>query len=454
MLDAREINFDGLVGPTHNYAGLSVGNLASLRHKATVSNPREAALQGLRKMKFLADMGIDQGIIPPHERPSLSALRNFGFTGHNDAAILEKAAREAPELLSACSSASSMWTANAATFSPSADSLDGKAHFTPANLVSKLHRSLEADQTARILKAIFNNDAFFVHHPPLSGGHAMRDEGAANHSRLCASFDQRGLQLFVYGASALHPDIAGGSTQFPARQSLEASRTVARLHQLSPEGVIFARQNAKAIEAGVFHNDVISVGNRNFFFYHECAFVKQEQALENLRRQFDTVCGKSLTCCEVPEGEVGLETAVATYLFNSQIVSPGPADDSMVMIAPIECQRSPEVRDYLQRLIGNPAYPVKEAHFLDFRQSMSNGGGPACLRLRVVLTAEERDSLPQGIFLTESNYPALVDWVKRHYRDRLTQNDLADPRLLDECRNALDELCSILGIGTIYPFQS
>ena len=27
---AYEVNFDGLVGPTHNYAGLSYGNVASL----------------------------------------------------------------------------------------------------------------------------------------------------------------------------------------------------------------------------------------------------------------------------------------------------------------------------------------------------------------------------------------------------------------------------------------
>lgn len=448
---AREINFDGLVGPTHNYAGLSVGNLASLQHRASTSNPREAALQGLEKMKFLADLGLDQGIIPPQERPSVQALRGLGFTGKDDAAIIEKAARDASELLATCSSASSMWTANAATFSPSSDSLDGRAHFTPANLISKLHRSLEAQQTARILNTIFKSDAFFVHHPALTGGIAMRDEGAANHTRLCASFGGSGLQLFVYGARALQHESEGPS-RFPTRQSLEASQAVSRLHQLSPEGVIFARQNPKAIDAGVFHNDVISVGNQNFFLYHERAFVGQEQILEKLRRQFEIVCGKSLDCVEVSETEVSLKTTIATYLFNSQIVS--LSDDFMVIIAPIECQKSPDVCDFLQRLTENPFSPVKEVHFLDLRQSMSNGGGPACLRQRVVLTAEERDSLPKGIFLTESNYTILVDWVNRHYRDSLDHKDLADPLLLEECRIALDELCSILGIGTIYPFQS
>ncbi len=451
MPDAREINFDGLVGPTHNYAGLSVGNLASVQHKALTSNPREAALQGLRKMKFLADLGLDQGIIPPQERPSIQALRALGFSGNDDAAILEKTAREAPKLLSSCSSASSMWTANAATFSPSADSLDGRAHFTPANLVSKLHRSIEAGQTAKILKAIFNNDAYFVHHPPLNGGTALRDEGAANHTRLCASFGQPGLQLFVYGASVQQPE-ADRPTQFPARQSLEASRTIGRLHQLPQNAVVFARQNPKAIDAGVFHNDVISVGNRNFFLCHQNAFADQEMVLEKLQGQFEAVCGQSLSCCQVSEEEVSVEIAVATYLFNSQIVS--KPDDSMAIIAPIESQRDPQVSDFFRRLTDNPDFPVKEVHFFDLRQSMSNGGGPACLRQRVVLTSEERDSLPKEIFLTESNYPVLVDWVNRHYRDSLSQNDLADPRLLEEGRVALDELCSILEIGPIYPFQA
>ncbi|MCH7479616.1 MAG: N-succinylarginine dihydrolase, partial [SAR324 cluster bacterium] len=405
MPDAREINFDGLVGPTHNYAGLSVGNLASVQHKATVSNPREAALQGLRKMKFLADMGIDQGIIPPHERPSVSALRNFGFTGRNDAAILEKAARDAPDLLSACSSASSMWTANAATFSPSADSLDGRAHFTPANLISKLHRSLEADQTARILKSIFNNDAFFVHHPPLSGGHTMRDEGAANHTRLCASFDQTGLQLFVYGASALHPE-ADGPTQFPARQSLEASRTVARLHQLSPEGVIFARQNVKAIDAGVFHNDVIAMSHLDRICYHERAY----RAPGRFRKWLRGVGGGRLRVRVVTERELSLDDAVASYVFNSQVVAP-PEMGGPLILAPEESRENAAAERLLMRLVEEGW--AERVEFIDIRQSMRNGGGPACLRLRVPLTAGELGAVRGRVMLDQTLYDELAGWVVR-----------------------------------------
>ncbi len=52
-----EINFDGIVGPSHNYAGLSLGNLASARNAGAVSRPRDAALQGLAK-----DLGVSQQV--------------------------------------------------------------------------------------------------------------------------------------------------------------------------------------------------------------------------------------------------------------------------------------------------------------------------------------------------------------------------------------------------------
>ncbi|HVO87171.1 MAG TPA: N-succinylarginine dihydrolase, partial [Casimicrobiaceae bacterium] len=109
MLDT---NFDGLPGPTHNYAGLAAGNLASARHAGRASNPREAALQGLAKMRALARRGHAQAVLPPHERPYIPLLRNLGFGG-DDNAVLARAAREAPHLLAASASAAAMWVANA-----------------------------------------------------------------------------------------------------------------------------------------------------------------------------------------------------------------------------------------------------------------------------------------------------------------------------------------------------
>jgi len=136
-----EVNFDGLVGPTHNYAGLSFGNVASLNNANAKSSPKQAAKQGLAKAKALADMGMVQGVLAPQERPDIAALRRLGFTG-SDARVLESAAKQSREIFLACCSASSMWTANAATVSPSADTADGRVHFTPANLTHKFHRPL------------------------------------------------------------------------------------------------------------------------------------------------------------------------------------------------------------------------------------------------------------------------------------------------------------------------
>jgi succinylarginine dihydrolase len=96
----------------------------------------------------------------------MTALRGLGFQG-SDAEVIQSAAAQAPQLLSAFSSASSMWTANAATVSPSADSADGKLHFTVANLNNKLHRSQEAPTTAAILRATFADETCFSHHDAL-----------------------------------------------------------------------------------------------------------------------------------------------------------------------------------------------------------------------------------------------------------------------------------------------
>jgi succinylarginine dihydrolase len=84
---------------------------------------------------------------------------------------------------------------------------------------------------------------------------------------------------------------------------------------------------------------------------------------------------------------------------------------------------------------------------------MNNGGGPACLRLRIVLTEAELAAAAPGVFMTDALYVTLVEWVKRHYRDRLAPDDLADPELHSESRAAGDELTKILGLGSLSPFE-
>ena len=138
-----EINFDGLVGPTHNYAGLSLGNLASASNAGAVARPRAAALQGLAKMRLVMDLGVPQGFLPPPLRPTAGPLRAAGFQG-SDAEVLAAAARADPALFRAACAASSMWTANAATVIAEADSGDGRLHVVTANLATMLHRAVEA----------------------------------------------------------------------------------------------------------------------------------------------------------------------------------------------------------------------------------------------------------------------------------------------------------------------
>ncbi len=445
-MKAFEVNFDGLVGPTHNYAGLSVGNIASLNNANIASNPKQAALQGLDKMKALHDLGYRQGVIAPLERPHLGTLKKLGFQG-TDAEVLKQAYQQTPQLLLASASASSMWTANACTMSPSIDSADGKVHFTPANLVSKFHRAIEWPDTGAILNAIFSNEDYFSHHSALISGDYFGDEGAANHSRFCDDYGDKGLQFFVYGKQAFNHS-APAPQLFPARQTLEASQAIARLHRLDDSNCVFAQQNPEVIDKGVFHNDVIAVANQNVLFYHQLAFLETDKVVEEISQKYPGK--KQLEFILVPESEVPLEDAISSYLFNSQLLA--RAEGGMILICPGECQENPRVSAYLEKLVASGGN-IKQVEVYDVKQSMRNGGGPACLRQRVVVTEEEYQAINPNCLFNEKLFNNLGNWVNKHYRDSLIESDLADPLLLLESRTALDELSQILDLGSVYPFQ-
>ncbi len=440
-----EANYDGLVGLTHNYGGLSAGNLASDKNAGQVSRPREGALQGLAKMKRLHDAGMVQGVLPPHERPFLPLLHDAGFTGNN-AQVIESAAKTAPDLLRAAASSAFMWAANAATISPSADTHDGRLHASAANLVTMLHRSIEGPQTARSLRAAFPDEQHFAIHDPLPAQEAFADEGAANHVRLCADHGSAGIELFVHGRLAGFEE----NLKFPARQTLQANQALARRHGLNADRVVFARQSMRAIEAGTFHNDVVCVGAKTCLFFHDAAFADTKQTLDAIRRAADGLFEPQFVA--VSEDEVPLRDAITSYLFNSMLIAM-PGEPRLVLVAPSECANTPSVARYCEKLVtGNG--PIGRVDFVDVRQSMRNGGGPACLRLRVVLSQAERTAANPDMLMSEALYTKLTRWISRHYREELAPADLADPQLLVEGRAALDELCSILNLGTgFYPFQ-
>jgi succinylarginine dihydrolase len=437
--EVQEFSFDGLVGPTHNYAGLSRGNLASGKSRGHVSNPRAAALQGLAKMAYLMELGVGQAILPPQPRPDVDTLRRCGFSG-SDEDVIRRAARDAPELLGRTSSSSSMWTANAATVAPSRDTTDRRVHLVPANLVHMFHRSIEARQTTRILEAIFGNQRHFAVHSPLPAHQELSDEGAANHTRLFS--EQGSLQLFCWGRD---PSVTG-PTVHPARQTLDASRAVARALGLRREVASFWQQQPLGIDSGAFHSDVLMVGNGAFLMLHEHALVDESALLDRLR----AALGSEFRAVVASDEELPLRDAVDAYPFNSQIVT--LEDGTMRIIAPLECRDNPAASAFLERVVREDN-PVARVDYIDVRQSMSNGGGPACLRLRVALEAAERNAISANVFLTPQLRSELGSWIERHYRDQLTFDDLADPALLREGRTALDELTRILGLGSLYDFQ-
>ena len=337
-----------------------------------------------------------------------------------------------------------MWAANAATISPSADTRDNRLHLTPANLIAQLHRSTEANSTAATLRKIFPDESRFAHHAPLPCQATFADEGAANHTRLCAAHGQPGIELFVYGKSPFSGAAEGPliPKKFQPRQSLEASRAIARLHHLDPARTLFLQQHPDAIDAGVFHNDVAAVGNENVLLCHARTYVDQPTALAKVREAFAAVSPDTpLHVIEVADEELTLEESVDTYLFNSQIVT--LPDNSMALIAPGECEHHPRARAVIDRLLS-AGTPIRAAHFVPVRQSMRNGGGPACLRLRVTLTDDGRAAAHNGVFLTDALHAQLQNWVTQHYRDELHPQDLADPALYRESQQAQTDLYRIL----------
>ena len=391
-----EINFDGIVGPSHNYAGLSLGNIASASHKGDPSYPRAAALQGIEKMRGnLARLG-HQGFLLPLPRPNGALIETLAYDG-----------TEAPQLRAAPWSASSMWTANAATISPAPDTADGKCHLTPANLVTMLHRAQEWPDTKRMLELAFGNREHFTIHDiaPMTFG----DEGAANHMRLCEGHDSAGVEVFVYGRP-------GG--RFPARQHEQASRLVARAHKLDPTHTVFIEQNPAAIEAGAFHNDVVSVANERVLFTHAGAFADQAGAYEAIRAAFP-----ALEVVEVPSDAVSIEEAIRTYLFNAQLVT--QPDGTMTLIVPEECRESASVWAYCEALMASNG-PIREVIPVDVRQSMANGGGPACLRLRVVCDPATVDP---RFLLSQAKADTIASVLSQYWPEQIDPADIGSETL-------------------------
>ena len=436
----KEINIDLLPGPTHHFGGLSFGNIASVESKATLSHPKKAALQSLEKMKLLADLGLVQLVLPPHVRPHIKALRKLGFTGKKHE-IIKHAYKSAPHLLLMCSSSSAMWTANAATASPSCDTEDKKVHFTPTNLCQNFHRSLETHLTQKFLQEIFSDHNTFTHHTPLPSSYEFFDEGAANHIRFCPVTQNKGLHLFVFSRHGVQSEYA--HFKYPRRHSFDAVDAIIRRHKLNPDHTVVAMQNQKAIDKGVFHNDVISTGFETLFLVHEDAFEEQQKTLDLLQKKAMEHLHVPLLIREIKKSELSLEDAVSSYFFNTQIVR--GKNNTLTLIAPLECQTHAKARSCLESI-----KEIDDLLFLDLHESMKNGGGPACLRLRVQLTDLEISKISQQVVLDEKLYSALKESILTHYPDTFSFEDFLDPLFLERANSATYDIYLKLGMKHLF----
>lgn len=409
----EEINFDGLVGPSHNYAGLSPGNLAAGKNAGAVSHPRAAAHEGIAKMRANLALGLAQGVFVPHRRPNRAWLET----------LATDPVSAAPWLRAAALSASPMWAANAATVSPAPDTADGRCHLTVANLMTMAHRSHEWPETLAQLRLAFADSAFVVHGPvPAPFG----DEGAANHMRLAPSHGAPGFEIFVHG-------VAGGG--FPVRQHAEAGHAIARAHCLDPDRTLHIVQSEAAIAAGAFHNDVVAVADGLTLLAHEQAFADREALYDDLRVRLP-----GLSIIEVPESAVPIGDAIASYLFNAQLVT--LPEGGQALILPAEAAETPSVWAWLQTMVAGNG-PIRRLELVDVRQSMANGGGPACLRLRV---AADPTTIDPRFLVNHARLDRLAEVVDRHWPERITADQLADPALwmrIEAARAALIELLEL-----------
>ncbi|MBL4790485.1 MAG: N-succinylarginine dihydrolase, partial [Kordiimonadaceae bacterium] len=171
-----------------------------------------------------------------------------------------------------------------------------------------------------------------------------------------------------------------------------------------------------------------------------------------LQRDIQEAMGETeMIFIEVPDAEVPIADAVKCYLFNSQLISM-PGRDGMALILPIEVSEMPSAKAYVDQLLASEL-PINHVDYLDVRQSMRNGGGPACLRLRVVLSQADRVAMAANSILDDGLLASLQTWAKKHYRDRLMPEDLGDVALMEEGFAALDDLTQILKLGSVYDFQ-
>lgn len=447
-----EINIDGIVGPSYYFSGAGVGNVASQESRQSPSYPRAAALEGLEKAHRVSQLGIEQYVLPPPLRPRAQFLNAIGFDGDwsdQTAAALQFE----PSALAAAYSSAFIWTANAATYAPACDTTDGVSRIVPANLISSWHRASEVAERSEQFRQLFAQVADLRIEDPLPAILPLRDEGAANHMRLSlsscdarthASAEISGLHVFVYGEST--STTAPRPSRFLARQTESACRALARQLRLHPENTFYLQQHPQAVDAGVFHNDVIATAHESVMLHHELAFINADGELARIESRFRALYGRDLQRIVISEQQLPLADAVKSYFFNCQILSHPQIDvasesilsksSRMTVLFPKQCSQWKSASETAARLLNDQSIPIERIEFVDLFQSMGGGGGPACLRLRMQLTEQQVAALDARFQLTEQLYSQLRSIIEDCYPERLTVEDFLRPGTRENCETA------------------
>ncbi len=232
-----------------------------------------------------------------------------------------------------------------------------------------------------------------------------------------------GFHVFVYGDA----DNSPRPSRHLARQTLAACQAVARLHRLDPARTFFLQQHPAAIDAGVFHNDVIATSHKNLLLMHEQAFLNAEPELARLASAFEQATGTALQVVMVRQEQLSLEDAVKSYLFNSQLLTPSGDGSAMTMICAAQCERMPQVRDLIDGWIALSSHPISDVRYVSLDQSMSGGAAPRLFAIAIALPASAIDRFAPSYRLTAHRAAQLAELITDFYPSELTWETLASP---------------------------
>jgi succinylarginine dihydrolase len=173
-------------------------------------------------------------------------------------------------------------------------------------------------------------------------------------------------------------------------------------------------------------------------FAHEKAFADRDRVASECERLFPDV-----QLVEVPASEVPVADAVSSYLFNAQLVS--PPDGETTLIVPSEARETASVWSWLQRHVAGNG-PIRNLVVVDVRQSLANGGGPACLRLRV---AADPATVDPRFLVDEAKLDRIAAVIEQSWPAEIHSSELQDPKVVAAIESARASLYDSLDLAEL-----